>query len=120
MSVTSLDHIYLETRSFERSLSFWRALGFSVAEEWDGDGHRACRLVSGSASVVLAETDPAGHPQRATVHFAVEDTETLAGRLDRAEEAQVVTPLESTHWGTRWIRVRDPEGNLYCLESPRD
>ena len=29
----------------------------------------------------------------------------------------VEQPLSSTHWGTRWIRVRDPEGRIFCLEE---
>lgn len=29
----------------------------------------------------------------------------------------VVTPLSNTHWGTRWIRVADPDGRIHPLEE---
>ena len=66
--------------------------------------------------MVLAETDPEGHPQGATVHFAGADAEVLAARLEESDSAGVITPLADTHWGTRWLRVRDPDGNLYAVE----
>ena len=37
----------------------------------------------------------------------------LLGNLTARENVEVVTPLEDTQWGTRWIRVQDPDGNLY-------
>ena len=119
MSVTRLDHIYVETRDFPRAQSFWQALGFSVASSWGDAGHQACLLTSEKASVVLAETDPESHPQHATVHFGGEDPELLDETLANHEAVEVVVPLIDTHWGTRWIRVRDPDGNLYAVEFPK-
>jgi len=118
MSVNAIDHIYVETRRFEESVAFWKTLSFSVAASWGGEGHRACRLVSEEAAVVLAEVDPMGQPQSATVHFAMSDPEALEKDLQASAAAEIVTPLADTHWGTRWIRVRDPDGNLYALEAP--
>jgi uncharacterized glyoxalase superfamily protein PhnB len=118
MGIRSLDHVYVETRRFDRTLSFWKGLGFTVAAEWGEGTHRACRLTSGDAAVVLAEADPAGSPQRPTVHFAMADPERVAESLAAAENVAIVTPLTNTHWGTKWIRVQDPDGNLYCLEAP--
>ncbi len=120
MSVTALDHIYVETRNFEQTLTFWKTLGFAIESRWGDKGHRACRLTAGSAAVVLAEADPAGNPERPTVHLAMADPAALAQKLAAEPNVEVVTPLEDTHWGTRWIRVQDPDGNLYCLEAPKD
>jgi len=119
MSVTGIDHLYLETKSLERTLRFYAALGFTVAAEWGEGEHRAAKLVSGDASVVVAEVLPETSPQGATVHFAIENAEALHRALAKIPEVTIVTPLQDTHWGTRWIRVRDPEGNFYCLEAPR-
>ena len=118
MSLTGFDHIYVETRHFDRAVSFWRELGFEVASEWGEDDHRACRLTGPNAWVVLAEAGRGHDPQRATVHFAMKDAEMLDEKLAAAEAVEVVSPLENTHWGTRWILVRDPDGNLYALEAP--
>ena len=41
----------------------------------------------------------------------------MADHLAEAENVEVVTPLENTHWGTSWIRVQDPDGNLFYLDE---
>jgi uncharacterized glyoxalase superfamily protein PhnB len=108
MAVTALDHVYLETTHWESSVEFWHRLGFTVAERWGSAGHRAGRLVAGSAAIVLAEVD--GDPE-VTLFFRLDDPEALdAG-------AAVAVPLQPTHWGTRMIRVRDPEGRIHALEA---
>ena len=117
MTVKALDHVYVETRRFEQTVEFWKSLGFTIAAEWGDGSHRACRLVADRAAVVLAEADPEASPQSPTVHFAMADPEHLARTLTEAENVEVITPLADTHWGTRWIRVQDPDGNLYCLED---
>lgn len=117
MGIDAIDHLYLETRRFEEALGFWQALGFAVESSWGGAGHRACLLRAGRAAVVLAEADPGRAPRRPTAHFAVAGPQALAERLATSPQVRVVTPLEPTHWGTRWIRVEDPEGNLFCLEE---
>jgi catechol 2,3-dioxygenase-like lactoylglutathione lyase family enzyme len=117
MSVSGFDHIYVETRHFELTIAFWESLGFSVKETWGSGDHRACRLGAGDAWVVLAEAGAGHDPQRATVHLAMQDPEALDARIDEAPSVDVISPLEETHWGTRWIRVRDPDGNLYVLEA---
>ena len=114
-TVRALDHLYLETRSFDAAVSFWEALGFRLAERWGDEGHRAGRLVSGSASVVLAE----GRAPAQVVHFRVPpgSLDALAASLDGNTYLKVVTPVEPTHWGTRWLRVQDNDRRIYALEE---
>ena len=109
-----LDHLYIETRHFEKTLAFWKALGFETARVWGDDGHRACRLVCEESSLVLAEsTVPVGP----VVHFRVPEVDGLNRELAKHEAVTVRTPLEDTHWGTRWIRVEDPDGRVHVLEK---
>jgi uncharacterized glyoxalase superfamily protein PhnB len=118
MSIEAIDHLYVETTAFDEALRFWRGLGFSVADAWGEDGHRACRLESGTAAVVLATADGA-EPCPVTVHFRVGDVDALAEQVARAEGSPVgveVAP-EDTHWGTRWMRVRDPDGHVFSVEQ---
>ncbi|MGI8422556.1 MAG: VOC family protein [Chloroflexota bacterium] len=114
-TVRALDHVYLETRSFDSAVAFWEALGFKLAERWGADGHRAGRLVSGSAFIVLAES---AAPMQ-VVHFRVPagSLDALAEVLEGSTDVKVVTPVEATHWGTRWLRVQDPDGRIYALEE---
>ncbi len=113
MAVQAIDHLYLETRSFETTVAFWERLGFRLAGQWGSDGHRAGRLESGEAVIVLAESST---PVQ-TVHFRLADADAFAQRLAAQEGVSVQTPLEATHWGTRWIRVEDPDGRVFALEE---
>ena len=114
-TVRALDHLYLETRSFDAAVAFWEGLGFKVAERWGDEGHRAGRLVSGAAAVVLAE----GRAPAQVVHFRVPagSLDALAAALDGNAQVKVVTPVETTHWGTRWLRVQDNDRRIYALEE---
>jgi catechol 2,3-dioxygenase-like lactoylglutathione lyase family enzyme len=112
MSISRLDHVYAETHDWNASVAFWEALGFTFADRWGTDGHRAGRLEAGDAVVVLAEVASDVAPAF-NVFFDLADPD----EYELAEGAEVVTPLEATHWGTQWIRVRDPEGRVHCLEA---
>ena len=114
-TVRALDHLYLETRSFDSSVSFWESLGFKLAETWGADGHRAGRLTSGSAFIVLAE----GAAPAQVVHFRVPSgsLDALAAALVASPHVKIVTPVEPTHWGTRWLRVQDADRRIYALEE---
>lgn len=118
MSIHGLDHVYVETRAFDRAVAFWKALGFDVESQWGEPGHRACQLVSGAARVVLAEPAAGAAPEGPTVHFALGAAEAMQARLAESDDVKVLTPLAATHWGTRWIRVADPDGHVWVLEAP--
>lgn len=111
-----IDHAYVETRDFDRTLAFWNALGFAARESWGEAGHRACLLGRGEARVVLAECGYDA-PQRATVHFDIRELDALAAAIAASAAVEIETPLGPTHWGTRWLRVRDPDGNVWAFEA---
>jgi catechol 2,3-dioxygenase-like lactoylglutathione lyase family enzyme len=105
MPIKGVDHLYLETRSFDDAVAFWARLGFTLTQRWGQDGHTAGRLESGGTFIVLAEsTTPV-----LNVHFGVGEAEALAETLGQ--------PLERSHWGARLIRVRDPDGRAFVLEE---
>jgi catechol 2,3-dioxygenase-like lactoylglutathione lyase family enzyme len=111
MGIESIDHLYVETSDWEASVAFWTGLGFEFVEQWGSEGHRAGRLDSAAAAVVLAEvTDRA---PELNVFFALSDAAAFAP----AAGVDVIMPLHDTHWGTRMIRVRDPEGRVHALEE---
>jgi uncharacterized glyoxalase superfamily protein PhnB len=37
---------------------------------------------------------------------------------DAQPEVDIVTPLEETHFGTREMTVRDPDGRHWTLQAP--
>jgi len=115
VSIRAIDHLYAETRAWDASVAFWKGLGFDLAEQWGSEGHRAGRLVLGEVRVVLAEIGPGDQPPAFSVFFGVPDLDSL----EPGPAVDVITNTEPTHWGSRWMRVRDPDGRVYSLgEEP--
>ena len=112
MGMQGFDHLYIETPRFAESLAFWQALGLEILEEWGEDEHRACMLGGPGMRIVLVDDDA----PLMNVHLAMAEPETTMKELSAAA-VKVTTPLEDTHWGTRWIRLADPDGRTICLEA---
>jgi uncharacterized glyoxalase superfamily protein PhnB len=64
----------------------------------------------GGPYIYLAEI-PAERQLKLELHLAAND-EATPGR-----PVEVVSPFAATHWGTREMAVRDPDGRLVMLES---
>jgi len=112
MAITGWDHGYFESHGWDASVVLWEGLGLRFAGRWGSEGHRSRFLGAGKAAVVLAETDPDTVPA-SNAFFSLDGPDAYA----IGEAVKVVTPLEPTHWDTRWIRVEDPEGRFHCLEA---
>ena len=119
MPITALDHIYMESKNYDQVRAFWLGLGFAVTSEWGEDGHRACRLDAEKAGVVLAEAADDSTPLP-MVYLSLTDTAAMNAQITDNEAVEIIMPLEDTHWGTQWMHVRDPDGNVWVLESQKD
>ena len=121
MKLDGFDHLFLETRDYDSMVRFWSGLGFAIIEQWGSkaDGHQGCVLRSGDSTVVIGTVGPSEKPQGPSIHFSVKSVDQLAEALKGHRDVQVVTPPEDTHWQTRWLQVKDPEGNVYAIESGR-
>jgi catechol 2,3-dioxygenase-like lactoylglutathione lyase family enzyme len=118
MAVHGIDHLFIETRDFDGSVAFWQTLGFRLVERWGEGGYQAGMLRSDGAVIVLAPPRQADAPAQVTVHFRITDADAAARLLlDGGDGAAIETPPEDTHWGTRWLRVRDPDGRVFALEQ---
>lgn len=117
MDIDAIDHVYVETADYDAGRAFWTALGFAAESEWGDVGHRAGKFTSGAASVVLATAPDGTDPARPTVHLRVPDTAAAQERIDADGDLRVLVRDEPTHWGTRWIRVADADGNTWVLEQ---
>ena len=113
MGIQAIDHLYIETRSFDQGVAFWLELGFQLVERWGTDGHHAGRLRAGDAEIVLAESDT----PVVTVHFRSVDTAGVATRVGASEIVRVRDPLAQTHWGAQLMRVEDADGHVFALEE---
>jgi hypothetical protein len=76
-------------------------------------GIQAVFLETHSWGRAVAEV-PADHQPDVRIVFRVPDTK----GFHVPSEVDVVSPFEDTHWGTKPMVVRDPDGRLWNLEAP--
>ena len=113
-------HLFIRPADFDASMKFYRdTLGWSVTEEWGGNGEgRGAILSGGGVKVVIAERHP-GEPvngaDRPQLHLDIHDIDKRFKAIPKG--AHVVAEPEATHWGTRWFVVRDPDGNAIAFEE---
>jgi len=110
VAVTGIHHLLVETHNFGKSVAFWRQLGWDLAEDHGDSG----KLVgpSGGAHIWLSEVAPTKTPV-IDVYFEVSDAERFAPKAP----VEVVEPFAETHWGTKLMTVRDPDGRIVRLQA---
>ncbi|WP_018500504.1 VOC family protein [Parafrankia discariae] len=112
MTAEGIEAIFLETHNWGKAARFFQALGFRLEFETD---HNSGQLRNGQGPYVfIAEVPETREPQAPRIVLKVPDAE--AFHPDPAVE--VVTPFEDTHYGTREMTVRDPDGRLWSLRAP--
>ncbi|WP_216905971.1 VOC family protein [Nocardia noduli] len=112
MTTEGIEAVFLETHNWGRTAGFLRALGFEM--EFD-TGHNSGQFRNGEGRpyVFVAEIPRTEQP-RTQLMLKVTDPEQV--HLDGAVD--VVTGFEETHYGTREMTVRDPDGRLWALQAP--
>jgi hypothetical protein len=111
MSTEGIEAIHLETRNWGKAAKFFQGLGFKLEFETD---HNSGMLRNGDGPYVFISEVPGDGVPEVRVALKVADAD--AFRADAAVE--VVTPFEDTHYGTREMTVRDPDGRLWSLQAP--
>lgn len=111
MSTDGIEAVFLTTHNWGTAAKFFQRLGFEL--EFD-TGHGSGQLRNGDGAYVFIAEVPETVDVGMQIVLAVADTGTL--ELDPAVE--VVTPFEDTHWGTREMTVRDPDGRIWSLQGP--
>jgi len=111
MTTQGIEGVFLETHNWGKAARFFQALGFELVFETD---HNSGQLRNGDGPYVfIAEVPQTKDP-------AIQ----IVLKVDRADEFQVdpaidvVTTFEDTHYGTREMTVRDPDGRLWSLQAP--
>ena len=110
MTTEGIEAVYLETHSWGKAAKFFQTLGFEL--EFD-TGHNSGQRNGDGPYVFIAEI-----PEDQETHLQVVLKMADPFRPDPA--IKVVTPLEETHFGTREMTVRDPDGRLWTLQAPAE
>ena len=112
MTTQGLEHLYLETHNWGRSVAFWEALGFKI--DFETDHHSGQLVAPNGTRIFLAEQSPQ-EPVGSDIYLGVGHPPPRP-----PESIDVVFDWTDTHWGTQVMTVRDPDGRLFRLESPSE
>jgi hypothetical protein len=97
MKTEGMEAVFLTTHNWGKSAKFFQALGFALEFETD---HNSGQLRNGDGPYLfIAEVPASQNPEAEAI-------------------VDVVTPFEDTHWGTREMTVRDPDGRIWRLQAP--
>jgi hypothetical protein len=112
MKTEGIEAVFLTTHNWGKAARFFQTLGFDLEFETD---HNSGQLRNGTGPYLFIAEIPEGQTTETHVVLKVADAD--AFRVDRGVE--VVTPFEDTHWGTREMTVRDPDGRIWRLQAPK-
>ncbi|MCX4097966.1 VOC family protein [Nocardia sp. alder85J] len=111
MTTDGIEAVFLTTHNWGRAAKFFQALGFTLDFE---TGHNSGQLRAAEGPYIFVAEVPEDQPPQAQLVLKVADAD--AFRPDPAVE--VVTEFEDTHFGTREMTVRDPDGRLWSIQAP--
>jgi hypothetical protein len=111
MSTEGIEAVFLETHNWGKAAKFFQTLGYQVEFATD---HASGQLRNGTGPYIFIAEVPADREPQTQIMLKVPDAD--AFRPDPAVE--VVTEFEDTHYGTREMTVRDPDGRIWSLQAP--
>ncbi|RKP45558.1 VOC family protein [Trinickia fusca] len=111
MKTDGIEAVFLTTHNWGKTAKFFQALGFTLEFETD---HHSGQLRNGDGPYLFIAEVPASEPPDAQIVLKVPNEQALTPEAI----VDVVTPFEDTHWGTREMTVRDPDGRIWRLQAP--
>ncbi len=112
MSTEGIEAVFLTTHNWGKAAKFFQALGYKLEFETD---HHSGQLRNGIGPYLFIAEIP--EHQATEAHLVLKVSEPEALQSDAIMD--VVTPFEDTHWGTREMTVRDPDGRIWRLQASR-
>lgn len=117
--------IIVSVSSLERSLPFYRALGFETF--WSNadvarlrsrtGGNEGTGRPGSGVELMLHERGAEGSDLGVAVSFVVDDVDALAA-AGASAGGSIVDPPEDQPWGERQAVLHDPDGHVVCLVAP--
>ena len=111
MTTEGVEGVYLETHSWGRTAKFLEGLGYKIEFATE---HGSGMLKHDNGPYFVVTEIPEDRRPEAQYVLHVPDVDAFRP----AQGVEVVTPFEDTHWGTRRMVVRDPDGREWSIEGP--
>lgn len=110
MTTEGIEAIYLTTHNWGRAAKFFLALGYEL--EFD-TGHNSGQFRNTTGPSVFIAEVPEDRAVDTRVVLRVPDE----AKFTADPVLDVVSPFEDTHYGTREMVVRDPDGRSWTLQA---
>lgn len=111
MATDGIEAVFLQTRNWGKMARFFQSLGFTLEFETD---HSSGQLRNGDGPYVFIAEVP--EDQAPTMQIVLNVADANAFQPDPGIE--VVSPFQDTHYGTKQMTVRDPDGRIWSLQAP--
>jgi hypothetical protein len=112
MTTEGIEAVFMETHNWGKSAKFFQALGYELDFATD---HNSGQLSNSTGPTLFIAEVPADREPQLQLVLKVAD----ADKAELDPVVEVVTPFEDTHFGTRLMTVRDPDGRQWSLQAPR-
>lgn len=106
MTTEGIEAVFLTTHNWGKAAGFFQALGFTLDFETD---HNSGQLRAGDGPYVFIAEVPENEEAQTQIVLKINSA-------DVVPDVEVVTPLEDTHYGTKEMTVRDPDGRTWTLQ----
>ena len=110
MTTEGIEAVFLTTHNWGKTARFFQGLGYEL--EFD-TGHSSGQLRNGDGPYLFIAEVPADQQPDLRLVLKVPDPDAFQA----GAAVEVVTPFEETHFGTREMTVRDPDGRLWSLQA---
>lgn len=111
MATEGIEAVFLTTHNWGKSAKFFQSLGYELDFE---TGHNSGQLRGSTGPYVFIAEVPESEKPAMQLVLKVAD----ADKVDLDPSVEVVKPFEETHFGTREMVVRDPDGREWSLQAP--
>ena len=111
MATDGIEAVFLTTHNWGRAAKFFQSMGYEL--EFD-TGHNSGQFRNSEGPSLFIAEIPEDQPVDTRIVMRVPDADAFAAD----PVVEVVTPFEKTHYGTREMVVRDPDGRTWTLQAP--
>lgn len=109
-TTNGLASVFLTTHNWGKYVSFLQSLGYELEFETD---HHSGLLRNGDGPYLFVAEVPESEAPGAQLVLGVADPDSV----ELSSSVDVVSPFEDTHWGTKEMTVRDPDGRIWSLQT---